>query len=133
MRCVLFGSLLLLLVATSALASGPPVRCDEPLSKQESASATRPKKKAGRPPLGPSEIRKWGPIGITAVIDCKGRMVKIQLPERLPSKVRDKLRANLQRWRFRPARLEGKDIAVRLNLVLRDRTLQQETKKTRGR
>ena len=120
---VLSLKLLLLIAVVLSVQSAEEgdLACKVPPPQDVVEEAKRPKKKRGVPNLSADQLDKWGPISIRAVISCEGRVVDPQIPSKLTEDLQEKIRENLNGWRYRPAEIDGRAIAVPFTLILSDR------------
>ncbi len=92
--------------------------CGEPI-KGSGEEVKRPKRiRYSRVLLSPSELEKWGPIKVTGMIGCDGRVHDLKIDKQLPEKLEAKLRKKIGKSRYKPATLAGEPVAVYYNLTL---------------
>ena len=92
--------------------------CGEPI-KADGEEVKRPKRiRYSRILLSASELEKWGPIRVTGMIGCDGRVHDVKLDKQLPEKLEAKLRKKIGKSRYEPATLAGEPVAVNYNLTL---------------
>ncbi len=92
--------------------------CTTPHKPTEGDEFRGPRAVHRAPVLGPSELKRWGPVEVNAVIDCKGWLTSIEVEGTAPGEVVQKVRRKLKTWRFEPARFEGQPVAVEYVLTL---------------
>ncbi len=79
---------------------------------------TGPRKTYGfNRPLSTREQAKWGPIQVTGIIGCDGRLHDLKIHQDLPRKLEAKLLRRLGKWRYRPATRAGKPVAMIFKLM----------------
>ncbi len=93
--------------------------CGEPI-KNSGEAVVRPKRiRYSRTYLSPRELEQWGPIKVTGMIGCDGRVHDLEIDKELPQKLETKLRKKIGKSRYKPATLAGEPVAVHYNLTMK--------------
>ncbi len=86
--------------------------------KDSGEEVKRPRRiRYSRTYLSPSELEKWGPVRVTGIIGCDGRVHDLVIDQELPEKLEAKLRKQIGKARYRPATLASEPVAVRSHLT----------------
>ena len=89
---------------------------------QVSGEVTRPVKVSGPEPRYPEIARKariQGAVVVEAVINEEGRVTELQVLTGLPMGLTEAAVSAVKQWRFAPATLRGKKVAVYYRLVVK--------------
>jgi TonB family protein len=111
-------SLLLFLLASVSLAQTPPP--DGP-PYRVGGNVMRPEKISGKPPIYTIEARKarvTGVVILETVIDEQGNVTDVKVLKGLPSGLDQSAREAVQSWKFKPATLDGRPVAVYYTLTV---------------
>ncbi len=90
--------------------------CGEPV--KSSAEVVQPRRLRSKRALSHRDLEKWGPIEVSGMIGCDGKVHDLEIDKELPEKLETKLRKNVGDWRFQPATQAGELVAVKYGLVL---------------
>ena len=113
-----------LLVAACALStacdsSSPTEPCPGPF--EVGGNVTRPEKISAPSPQYTDEARRariQGVVIVRTIIDCDGLVTDISVLQGLPLGLTESVVEAISRWRFEPARMDGRPVSVYYNLTV---------------
>jgi TonB family protein len=109
----------LFLLASMSLAQTPPAADGPPY--RVGGNVLRPEKISGAPPIYTKEARKaqvTGAVVLDAVIDERGNVTDVKILQGLPSGLDESAVKAVEGWKFKPATLDGRPVAVYYTLTV---------------